>query len=96
MTEALMSAIPPDDPDLPMDPVLLKGEPPSPSNPPTGCSFHTRCHYAQKQKCSSEVPQLEELFAGHFVACHYAQELGLKGTQEHYPKASENLSGELK
>src|ERR687887_2106950 len=46
-TEALMSAIPALDPDEGMKPVMLKGEIPSPANPPTGCPFHPRCPYAQ-------------------------------------------------
>jgi peptide/nickel transport system ATP-binding protein len=53
-TEALMSAIPPDDPELPMQPVFLEGEQPNPANPPSGCTFHPRCRYADNGRCKTE------------------------------------------
>ncbi len=81
-TEALMSAIPAADPDEVMAPVLLTGERPSPANPPDGCRFHTRCRYAEA-KCRVETPELEEIEAGHSVACHFADRLGLKGALEY-------------
>jgi len=77
-TEALMSAIPETDPDLEMNPVQLEGEIPSPINPPPGCHFHPRCLYAQ-DKCKTEIPQWQEVSTGHFVACHFADTLTLKG-----------------
>lgn len=77
-TEALMSAIPDPDPDLEMTPVQLEGEIPSPINPPPGCHFHTRCPYA-KDKCKLEIPEWQEIKSGHFVACHFADSLTLKG-----------------
>jgi len=77
-TEALMSAIPEIDPDQEMTPVQLEGEIPSPINPPSGCHFHTRCPYAQ-DRCKTEIPKWEELETGHFVACHFADTLTLKG-----------------
>ncbi len=77
-TEALMSAIPEVNPDVEMTPVSLKGEIPSPVNPPSGCRFHTRCLYVQ-DKCKTEIPQWREIEDGHFVACHFADTLALKG-----------------
>jgi len=82
-TESLMSAIPPDDPDLPMQKALLKGEQPSPINPPSGCTFHPRCPYADNDRCKNKVPKLREVSKGHFVSCHYAEKLSLKGALEH-------------
>jgi peptide/nickel transport system ATP-binding protein len=77
-TEALMSAIPALDPDEVMKPVILKGEIPSPANPPTGCPFHPRCPYVQ-DVCKQEMPELKEYRPGHFAACHFADQLSLKG-----------------
>jgi oligopeptide/dipeptide ABC transporter ATP-binding protein len=48
---------------------LLQGDVPSPVNPPPGCTFHTRCPYAEA-RCQSEIPALREVSAGHQVACH--------------------------
>ncbi len=79
-TEALLSSIPPADPDVKMDRVRLQGEVPSPANPPSGCIFHPRCNYA-KSMCSHEVPQLREISPGHTVSCHFAEELSLKGVE---------------
>jgi len=83
-TEALMSAIPDIDPDRQMTPVLLSGERPNPANPPSGCRFHTRCHYAD-QTCQTTQPPLRDIGSGHFVACHYAETLELKGALEQNP-----------
>lgn len=77
-TEALMSAIPALDPDEVMQPIILKGEIPSPANPPTGCPFHPRCPYVQ-DICKQEMPALKEYQPGHFAACHFADQLSLKG-----------------
>jgi len=77
-TEALMSAIPDTDPDMEMAPVQLEGEIPSPINPPPGCHFHTRCPYVQ-DKCKTEIPLWREITPGHFVGCHFAETLTLKG-----------------
>ncbi len=77
-TEALMSAIPAADPDVVMEPIKLAGEIPSPIDPPSGCSFHPRCKYAQ-EICSQEIPTWKEHIAGHFAACHFAGQLELKG-----------------
>ena len=80
-TEALMSAVPEPDPNLPMRPLLLEGERPDPANPPPGCPFQTRCRYAT-DVCRSEVPLLAGNPEGHWVACHHASDLSLKGTAE--------------
>jgi len=77
-TEALMAAIPSLDPDEVMKPVMLKGEIPSPANPPTGCPFHPRCPYVQ-DVCRQDKPELKEYRPGHFAACHFADTLLLKG-----------------
>lgn len=79
-TEALMSAIPEVDPDQEMNPVRLIGEIPSPINPPSGCRFHTRCPYVQ-DNCKTDVPKWEEIEPDHFVACHFANTLTLKGAE---------------
>ncbi len=77
-TEALMSAIPEADPDIVMHPVQLSGEIPSPIDPPPGCPFHPRCHYAQ-DVCRQDRPEWVEYQPGHFAACHFASSLTLKG-----------------
>ncbi len=77
-TEALMSAIPEADPSVMMKPIQLTGEIPSPIDPPSGCSFHPRCRYAQ-DICSKGKPEWVEQRPGHFVACHFADTLELKG-----------------
>jgi oligopeptide/dipeptide ABC transporter ATP-binding protein len=77
-TEALLSAVPPADPDIQPNRIQLKGEVPSPANPPSGCIFHPRCKYAQAV-CSQQEPPLVEDEPGHFVSCHFAKELQLKG-----------------
>jgi oligopeptide transport system ATP-binding protein len=69
-TEALLSAVPIPDPSVKRKRIRLKGEVPSPINPPTGCHFHTRCPIAQ-DICSREVPPLKESAQGQLVACHF-------------------------
>ena len=71
-TEALLSAIPQVDADDRTERIHLTGEVPSPSHPPSGCPFHTRCPKAC-DICSKEIPQLKEIEKGHFVACHLYQ-----------------------
>ncbi len=73
-TEALMSAIPLPDPvaQRARTHVILSGEIPSPSNPPTGCPFHTRCPIVQAV-CREKLPPLEEKQPGHFTACHFRE-----------------------
>ena len=77
-TEALVSAVPPADPDIRISRILLDGDVPSPANPPSGCVFHPRCRYT-KDICKHEVPTLQELKPNHFVSCHLANELTLQG-----------------
>ena len=74
-TKALFSAIPTPDPDEKMNRIVLKGDIPSPANPPSGCRFHTRCPYAT-EKCSLETPVYKEYGEGHFAACHLLEEDG--------------------
>jgi oligopeptide transport system ATP-binding protein len=69
-TEALLSAVPIPDPSVKRKRIRLKGEVPSPINPPSGCHFHTRCPIAQ-EVCSREVPPLKESAPDHLVACHF-------------------------
>ena len=68
-TKALMSAIPIPDITVKRDRIVLKGDIPSPVNPPKGCHFHTRCPYAM-EKCMEEEPELRDDGCGHCVACH--------------------------
>jgi oligopeptide transport system ATP-binding protein len=68
-TEALLSAVPIPDPTVKRKRIRLKGEVPSPINPPSGCHFHTRCPLAQPV-CSKDVPKLKQSADGHWVACH--------------------------
>ncbi len=77
-TEALISAVPPADPDIRLNRIVMKGEVPSPANPPPGCVFHPRCRYAQ-DVCSQELPSLVEVEPDHYVSCHFAAELSLQG-----------------
>jgi len=67
-TQALMSAIPSPDPDAARAREILKGDIPSPANPPSGCVFRTRCPKAL-DACAGSVPQLREIEPGHFKAC---------------------------
>jgi oligopeptide transport system ATP-binding protein len=71
-TTALLSAVPIPDPTVKKTRILLKGDIPTPLNPPGGCVFHTRCPIAQFPICSDEVPALLEHKPGHFAACHFA------------------------
>ncbi|MBD7909043.1 ABC transporter ATP-binding protein [Sporosarcina gallistercoris] len=73
-TKALLSAVPIPDPTVKRERIILKGDIPSPANPPSGCTFHTRCPFAQ-ETCKIQVPEFRELETGHYVACHYAEEL---------------------
>jgi peptide/nickel transport system ATP-binding protein len=79
-TESLMSAVPIPDPRLRnrRDRIRLKGEVADPVNPPSGCYFHPRCPYA-KDRCETEYPELREISSGRFAACHFSEELDLRG-----------------
>ncbi|API92810.1 ABC transporter ATP-binding protein [Virgibacillus pantothenticus] len=68
-TQALLSAVPTPDPDDVRERIILKGDVPSPANPPTGCVFHTRCPQAM-DICKTVKPAFEEVEDNHFVACH--------------------------
>lgn len=72
-TEALLSAVPVADPDEKKDEIILEGDIPSPSNPPTGCAFHTRCPKAMAI-CKEVRPPFKELEDNHYVACHLYNE----------------------
>ncbi|MDD4324508.1 MAG: ABC transporter ATP-binding protein, partial [Eubacteriales bacterium] len=76
-TEALLSAIPIPDPTVKRDRIILKGDIPSPQNPPSGCRFHTRCIYTEKI-CIEEEPVLQDLGNGSFSACHFCEEFRTK------------------
>ena len=67
-TKALMSAIPIPHPNIKRERTILKGDVPSPLNPPKGCRFHTRCPIAV-EKCSQEEPEFREARPGHWTAC---------------------------
>ncbi|HMV27821.1 MAG TPA: dipeptide ABC transporter ATP-binding protein [Anaerolineales bacterium] len=71
-TKALLSAIPVGHPNEKRERTILKGDVPSPLNPPKGCRFHTRCPIAVSQ-CSQEEPTFKEVRPGHWVACLLAQ-----------------------
>ena len=68
-TNALFSAVPNPNPDEKSERIILKGDIPSPANPPSGCKFHTRCPKAM-DICKQETPIYQEIEEGHFVACH--------------------------
>lgn len=72
-TQALLSAVPAADPDLKKERIILQGDVPSPANPPSGCTFHTRCPYV-KDVCKSVRPEFRDAGEGHFVACHLYNE----------------------
>jgi peptide/nickel transport system ATP-binding protein/oligopeptide transport system ATP-binding protein len=79
-TEALMSAIPIPNPELRRQRVILKGDVPSPVNPPTGCRFHPRCPLRQQLDspaiCADAIPPLIDLGGEHLAACHFRQPAG--------------------
>ena len=77
-TAALMAAVPVADPREVVGDVVLKGEVPSPANPPAGCYFHPRCPFAV-EICRTQAPALREISPEHFVSCHLAEDLHLKG-----------------
>ena len=68
-TKALLSAVPVPIPKFKRDRIVLKGDIPSPANPPSGCKFHTRCPYAV-DICKEQIPEFREVGSQHYVACH--------------------------
>lgn len=72
-TQALLSAIPIPDPTLKRERIILKGDVPSPLNPPKGCRFHPRCPWAI-DICSQQEPEFKELLPGHWAACWVAEQ----------------------
>lgn len=79
-TEALLSAVPTTDPEIKMDRIILPGEVANPAAPPSGCYFHPRCRYAQ-EICATDKPPWTEVQPGHYAACHFADELDLRGVE---------------
>lgn len=77
-TEALMSSVPRPDPRVKVKRIILKGEIANPADPPSGCYFHPRCLYAI-ERCTVEEPEFQEALPEHFVKCHRAKELSLRG-----------------
>jgi peptide/nickel transport system ATP-binding protein len=68
-TKALLSAVPVPDPTVRRTPIILKGDVPSPINPPSGCRFHTRCPFVF-DRCRTEEPELRQRTEGQWAACH--------------------------
>ena len=77
-TEALLSAVPLPEPNRTRSRIILEGEVANPADPPSGCYFHPRCRYATAQ-CEQEAPAWREISPQHFVACHHADQLTLRG-----------------
>jgi len=81
-TKALFSAVPIPDPTRQRQRIILKGDIPSPVNPPSGCHFHTRCH-EKMDICKTKAPELKCIDGEHFVACHrviHDESVALKDT----------------
>ncbi|MHA1770351.1 MAG: ABC transporter ATP-binding protein [Candidatus Thorarchaeota archaeon] len=90
---ALVSAVPVPDPRYAGRAQILKGEVPSPINPPQGCRFHPRCIFAQ-DICKTEEPPLKDVGDGHLVACHFAGDLDFgRSAQQEYADAVESMVG---
>ena len=75
-TQALLSACPMPDPEFKRKRIILRGDVPSPIDPPPGCRFHTRCLYAQ-DICKAQEPELIEVRDDHFAACFFAGSVGI-------------------
>jgi oligopeptide/dipeptide ABC transporter ATP-binding protein len=78
-TVALLSAVPDPNPRHRKRRIILKGDIPSPANPPSGCRFHTRCWLRERlgnpERCSTEEPEFREIRPGHQAACHFAEDV---------------------
>jgi oligopeptide/dipeptide ABC transporter ATP-binding protein len=70
-TQALLSAVPVPDPEARKKRILLKGDVPSPINPPSGCAFHTRCP-KKEDICTHQQPEITDLGDEHWVTCHFS------------------------
>ena len=98
-TVALLSAVPIPDPVIESrrQRIILAGDVPSPSNPPAGCHFHTRCwlrtRLGNPERCVAEAPELRELGTGHAVACHFAEEVAGSPEQTLQVKGSDAAPG---
>ena len=94
-TVALLSAVPVPDPSVQRERrrIILRGDIPSPLDPPTGCRFHTRCWLYERlgnpEECRVESPVLRDTAAAHGVACHFAEELA--GSQEQMQATGRHL-----
>ncbi|MGG3467526.1 dipeptide ABC transporter ATP-binding protein [Neobacillus pocheonensis] len=80
-TRALLSAVPIANPKAKRERVILKGDLPSPANPPSGCTFHPRCPVAQ-ESCKTNIPILQGIDSGHQVSCHLFTERNIIETKE--------------
>jgi oligopeptide/dipeptide ABC transporter ATP-binding protein len=84
-TVALLSAIPNPDPRIRKRRLVLRGDIPSPANPPSGCRFHTRCWLRERlgnpENCSTIEPEFRDIGQGHLVACHWAEEMSTVGRE---------------
>ena len=85
-TVALLSAVPEPDPHRRKKRIILKGDIPSPANPPSGCRFHTRCwlytQLGKPERCATEEPLLREVAPGQVAACHYSEEISPKAVAD--------------
>jgi oligopeptide transport system ATP-binding protein len=84
---ALLSAVPEPDPHRRKKRIILKGDIPSPANPPSGCRFHTRCWLREQlgrpERCSTEEPELRNVgAAGQQAACHFSEEISPTAVQD--------------
>jgi oligopeptide transport system ATP-binding protein len=105
-TVALLSAIPVPDPAVESRRrrIILRGDVPSPVNPPSGCRFHTRCWLRERlgnpERCTTEDPPLRQLASGHEVACHFAEDVAdsveqRQATGQPVPAATRTAGGSL-
>ncbi len=83
-TVALLSAVPEPDPHVRKQRIILKGDIPSPANPPSGCRFHTRCWLREQlgspERCATEEPQLRVVGPGQQSACHFSEDISPAAT----------------